>query len=107
MSTLLPNEVFEATGIYPHIGLLDEPRAIDSDDDRIIDQLPLDYSILDEVDYVYPAYNAYFAYMTRGCINKCSFCAVPTLEPTYCNYISLKEQINYTRDTLDSKKTCY
>lgn len=98
MSTLLPNEVYEATGIYPHIGLLDQPGVIDSDDDRIIDQLPLDYSILDEIDYVYPANNAYFAYMTRGCINKCAFCAVPTLEPNYCNYISLKEQINYTRE---------
>lgn len=104
MSTLLPNEVFESTGIHPHIGLLDKPGAIDSDDDRIIDQLPLDYSILDEIDYIYPANNAYFAYMTRGCINKCSFCAVPTLEPTYCNYISLKEQINYTREHFGEQK---
>lgn len=104
MSTLLPNEVFEATGIWPHIGLLDKPGAIDSDDDRVIDQLPLDYSILDEIDYVYPANNAYFAYMTRGCINKCSFCAVPTLEPTYCNYISLREQINYTREHFGEQK---
>ncbi|MFI3240482.1 MAG: hypothetical protein R3Y22_07840 [Bacteroidales bacterium] len=98
MSTLLPNEVFDATGIYPHVGLLDKAGVIDKDDKMIIDQLPLDYSILDEIDYVYPANNAYFAYMTRGCINRCSFCAVPTLEPEYQNYISLKEQINYTRE---------
>lgn len=66
MSTLLPDEVYEATGIHPFEGLLDKPGVIDPDDDLIIDRLPLDYSILDEIDYVYPANNAYFAYMTRG-----------------------------------------
>ncbi len=104
MSTLLPQEVFEATGIRPHIGLLDKPRSIDEDDERIIDQLSLDYSILDEIDYVYPANNAYFAYMTRGCVNKCPFCAVPTLEPTYCGYISLRAQIDYTRAHFGEQK---
>ncbi len=104
LSTLLPKEVYKATGINPHIGMLDKPFTIDKDDDSIIDQLPLDYSILDEVDYVYPANNAYFAYMTRGCSNACSFCAVPKLEPTYCNYISLKEQINYTREHFGEQK---
>ncbi|MDR0919538.1 MAG: hypothetical protein LBM93_09905, partial [Oscillospiraceae bacterium] len=40
----------------------------------IIDELPLDYSILDEIDYHYPTENAYFGYMTRGCVNHCAFC---------------------------------
>ena len=91
MSSLLPNEVYEATGIHPFVGLLNHPGDIDADDDLIIDQLPLDYSILEEIDYIYPANNAYFAYMTRGCVNKCKFCAVPRLEPEYCDYISLKD----------------
>lgn len=94
MSTLLPEEVYQATGIHPFVGLLNHPGDIDEGDTTIIDELPLDYSILDEIDYKYPANNAYFAYMTRGCINHCAFCAVPTLEPTYCDYIGLKEQIN-------------
>lgn len=98
MSTLLPDEIFEATGIHPSIGLLDKPGDIDPDNNEIIDRLPLDYSILDETDYVYPANNAYFAYMTRGCVNKCKFCAVPRLEPEYCDYISLREQINITNN---------
>lgn len=76
MSTLLPNEVYEATGIHPFEGLLNHPGDIDKGDTRIIDTLPLDYSILEEIDYKYPANNAYFAYMTRGCINHCAFCAV-------------------------------
>ena len=90
MSTLLPNEVYEATGIHPFEGLLNHPGDIDKGDTRIIDTLPLDYSILEEIDYKYPANNAYFAYMTRGCINHCAFCAVPKLEPHYCDYIGLK-----------------
>ena len=104
MSTLLPNEVFEATGIHPFEGLLDKPGAIDPGDNLIIDQLPLDYSILDEIDYVYPANNAYFAYMTRGCVNKCKFCAVPKLEPQYCDYISLKKQIEITNERFGAQR---
>lgn len=93
MSSLIPDKVYEATGIHPFVGLLDSPGDIDEGDTRIIDTLPLDYSILEEIDYKYPANNAYFAYMTRGCINRCSFCAVPRLEPRYCDYIGVKEQI--------------
>lgn len=93
MSTILSDKVYEATGIHPFIGLLDSPGDIDEGDTRIIDTLPLDYSILEEIDYKYPANNAYFAYMTRGCINHCSFCAVPKLEPKYCDYIGVKEAI--------------
>lgn len=97
MSTLLPEEVYQATGIRPFVGLLNHPGDIDEGDPTIIDSLPLDYSILEEIEYKYPANNAYFAYMTRGCINHCPFCAVPTLEPIYCDYIGLKKQIEITR----------
>lgn len=93
MSSLIPEKVFEATGIHPFIGQLNKPGDIDEGDTRIIDRLPLDYSILEEIDYKYPANNAYFAYMTRGCVNRCAFCAVPKLEPEYCDYIGIKDQI--------------
>lgn len=104
MSTLLPKEVYEATGIKPFIGLLNHPGDIDKDDPTIIDSLPLDYSILEEIDYKYPANNAYFAYMTRGCINHCAFCAVPTLEPIYYDYISLKEQIHVAQERFGEQR---
>ncbi|MCK5015485.1 MAG: hypothetical protein KAS32_00270, partial [Candidatus Peribacteraceae bacterium] len=39
-----------------------------------------DYSILEQIDYQYPTYDAYIAYSTRGCVNNCDFCAVPKLE---------------------------
>ncbi len=104
MSSLLPDEVYEATGIYPFVGLLNRPGQIDQDNDIIIDELPLDYSILEEIDYVYPANDAYFAYMTRGCVNKCKFCAVPLLEPKFCDYINLKEKIQYTKEMFGERR---
>ena len=103
-STILPNNIYDETGIYPHEGLLDKPGDIDSDNNDIIDELPLDYSILEETDYVYPAHNAYFGYMTRGCIRKCSFCAVSRLEPNYKEYISIKDQIKYIDEHFGAQK---
>lgn len=49
----------------PHCGLLDRPGILDGDTDVIVDELPLDYSILEEIDYEYPAKDCYLAYMTR------------------------------------------
>lgn len=104
MSSLLADEVYEATGIRPFVGLLNHKGDIDKDNDLIIDELPLDYSILEEIDYTYPAHNAYFAYMTRGCVNKCRFCAVPKLEPQYCDYIGIKDKIEYTKQRFGEQK---
>lgn len=100
-ATLLCDDIIEQTGITPIKGLLNKPKMLDKDNailgknkNIIVDTLPLDYSILDEIDYKYPENNAYYGYMTRGCIRKCSFCAVPTLEPEYCEYIPIKQKIN-------------
>lgn len=103
-STILPQQILAETGVNPIVGLLNKPGAIDQDNELIIDELPLDYSILDEIDYKYPANDAYFSYMTRGCPNKCAFCAVPTLEPDFCNYIGIEEQIKEVDKTYGAKK---
>lgn len=97
LASIQPDEIYEATGIRPHCGTLHSKGDIDPDNPYIIDELPLDYSILDEIDYVYPDNNAYFSYTTRGCIRKCAFCAVRTLEPHYVDRIPLKERIERTR----------
>ena len=97
LASIQPEEIYEATGIKPHCGTLHSKGDIDPDNNEIIDNLPLDYSILDEIDYVYPDNNAYFSYTTRGCIRNCAFCAVKTLEPNYIDYIPLKERIACTR----------
>ena len=69
MASILPDQVEKATGIRPFVGTLSLPRQLDQDDDRIVDLLPLDYSILEEIEYEYPASDGYLAYMTRGCVN--------------------------------------
>ena len=93
LASLQPNEIEIATGIKPHVGLLNKPGQLDEGDTQIIDELPLDYTILEEIDYKYDMSNAYHAYLTRGCIRNCAFCAVPKLEPKYNDFIPLKERI--------------
>ena len=93
LASLQPNEIEIATGIKPHVGLLNKPGQLDEGDTQIIDKLPLDYTILEEIDYKYDMSNAYHAYLTRGCIRNCAFCAVPKLEPKYNDFIPLKERI--------------
>src|SRR5580698_7518562 len=78
----------------PHQGLLDKPGELDKDNDIIIDNLPLDYSILDEINYEYPTQSAYFTFMTKGCTRKCAFCSVPKLEPTYKPKIETIDKFN-------------
>lgn len=103
MASILPERVEEATGIRPYVGTLSTPGELD-DNDIVIDTLPLDYSILEEIDYVYPANDGYLAYTTRGCVNRCSFCAVPKLEPEYKSYLPITEQIHRTEELFGGKK---
>ena len=104
LATIQAAEVFEATGIKPFEGVLNKPGQLDKGNSLIIDELPLDYSILDEIEYKYPMNNAYYGYTTRGCIRKCPFCAVPKLEPIYKSYIPLKERIAYTKKMYGDQK---
>lgn len=98
LASIQPNEIEKATGIKPHCGTLHTPyKDIDEDNPYIIDELPLDYSILDEIDYEYPDSGAFYSYSTRGCIRRCAFCAVPILEPQYQSYLPLKQRIERTR----------
>ena len=94
MASVIPKEIQKATGINNiHVGLLNKPGILDKND-IIIDDLPLDYSILDEIDYKYPENNAYYGYTTRGCIRNCDFCAVPIIEPKFNKHVPLTEKIN-------------
>jgi len=94
MATLMP-ELFETT--FPTIrivrGLLNREGTLGLKNEKCIDKMMPDYDILDDIDYKYPANDAYFLYMTRGCGMKCQFCAVQTLEPRYTPYISIRNQI--------------
>lgn len=98
LASIQPKEIEAATGIAPHCGTLHTPfKDIDEDNKYVIDELPLDYSILDEIDYEYVDCGAFFSYATRGCIRRCPFCAVPTIEPQFQPYLPLKERIERTK----------
>lgn len=83
MASLLPDEIEAETGIKPFKGLLNRPGILDEGNKDIIDELPLDYSILNETEYVYPTQSSYFTFMTKGCTRSCAFCAVPKIETSY------------------------
>jgi len=85
LASLLKDDVEKETGIKPHFGLYEK-----------MDRLPPDY----ELSNSYYTNNASFGYMTRGCVNKCPYCAVPKLEPEYVPYIPLKEQIDPNKKDL-------
>lgn len=98
LASLIPELVYEATGIKPIEGLLDKPGILDKGNKHIIDEMPLDYSILYEIDYEYPTQSAYFTFMTKGCTRKCSFCAVPKIETTYKPKIETLDKYQAIKD---------
>jgi hypothetical protein len=104
LASIQPKEIKEATDIKPWVGILGKPGVLDKGDTQIIDNLPLDYSILDEIEYKYPMSNAFYGYMTRGCIRHCAFCAVPTLEDKYIPYIPLQERVDRVRELYGDQK---
>lgn len=98
-------------------GLLGEPPAVslqlddfaeemysDDRDGAPIEDLTPDYSILEQVEYKYPVYDAYFAYASRGCIRKCHFCGVPKLEGDQRDMQSLTSVVTRTRELYGEKK---
>ena len=103
-ATMLPEQIYEETGIKPVCGLLNEPGKLGLPGDECIDQITPDYSMLDDIEYVYPFNDAYFLSATKGCGNKCGFCAVQTLEPTFIPYIDIKDRIKAIDERFGPKK---
>jgi hypothetical protein len=98
-------------------GLLNRPPAVSlqlsdfeeelySDDltSIAIEDLIPDYSILEQISYKYPVVDAYFAYASRGCIRKCSFCGVPKLEGGLYETPSLTSVVNGIEELYGPKK---
>ncbi|MFA4835140.1 MAG: cobalamin-binding domain-containing protein [Dehalococcoidia bacterium] len=93
LATLLGDELEEATGVHVVGGLLDRPGMLDPGDRLRIDELMPDYDILNEVEYKYGLQDSYFGYATRGCPNRCEFCAVRKIEPNFVHYLPMKKQM--------------
>jgi hypothetical protein len=104
MATLLADEIHNETGVTVVQGLLDKPGSLDMDNSIAIDSLIPDYQILESIDYKYAINDAYIAYATRGCTNRCKFCAVHKIEPHFCHYIPIQHQIKGIEDVYGPKQ---
>lgn len=104
LASLLPDRLFNETGIQPTIGLLTSSNLIGYDDNVNIDDLPPDYEILQQVKFNYNYADAYLGYATRGCPRNCDFCAVNKFEPLYFPYIDIKRIINEVKNRFGEKQ---
>ena len=93
-ASILPERFKEA---IPQINILTgqliSSNVLGYDDNINIDILELDYDILWDISYEYPAADSYFIYTSRGCPRKCAFCAVKTLEPQFYDCDNLIRQV--------------
>ena len=118
-ASLLPQMLFEATGVFPHVGLLDKEDPIltrhakDNPDLAYllkcvpsIDNLPPSYDIFGDLHSQYSKILdcAYFLYSTKGCPNSCKFCAVKQLEPEFVDYIPIYPRIKYIAERWGEKE---
>jgi len=95
MASLLPDKVYEATGIYPVKGVVRSPEQIGLSGTENIDFLAPDYDLLDNNLYAINA--TYYAYTTHGCVNECPWCGVPIIEPGGVYYIDIKDMLRSMR----------
>lgn len=107
LATLMPDLIAKHfPTVKNNTRLLNRKGTLGLEHEECIDTMTLDYGILDDIadQYVYPAHDAYFTYMTRGCGMKCQFCAVQTLEPEYIPFISITESIRRVDEQFGPKK---
>jgi hypothetical protein len=104
-ATLLVEKYKKELGIENVIvGQLTSSSLIGYKDSINIDELPLDYDILDDVEYKYPSGDHIFIYTTRGCLRGCEFCAVSKLEPTFKDTNHIVNQIEAVRQKYGDKR---
>ncbi len=95
MASLMPEDIFEETGIYPITGVLNSPQKIGLDGDENIDLIAPDYDLVE--GSVYAINETFYGYTSRGCVNDCPWCGVPKIEPEFVPYIDIKPTIKYLR----------
>jgi hypothetical protein len=101
MASLMAEAIFEETGITPIRGVLNSPEQIGLVGTTDIDRVTPDYELLDS--HRYAINETYYGYTTRGCTNKCPWCGVPKIEPTFVPYIDIKPIIRDLRGRYGDK----
>lgn len=94
----------QAPAIALHLDEFSEELYSDDRAGTAIEDLVPDYSILDQITYKYPVRDAYFAYTSRGCIRKCTFCGVPKLEGAQRDTDSLSDLVKAVDRLYGQKK---
>lgn len=104
MASLMPDEIERETNVRPIEGIINSPQQIGLEGNENIDLLPPDYDILeDNYNNLYAINDTYYAYTTRGCTNHCQYCGVPTIEPSFIEYIDIKGMIRALRNEYGDK----
>ena len=107
-ATLLSSDFKRDTGVENVIKRqLLNSRALGYEDEVNIDALPLDYDILDDISYIYPAGDNYFVYTTRGCPRQCEFCAVRILEPKFETTNNIIDQVRRVDEIYGKKRNLF
>lgn len=104
LASLMFDELWDETGIYPHRGRLKDSTMLGDDNEYIVDDMVPDYSLFDAKPDQYSLLDSYIGYSTRGCVRKCSFCGVPILEPYFLDYIDIKPYINEIKKSYGEKQ---
>ena len=96
-ATLLPGYIRDNVACRVIEGALDHPDMLGLNESPIAEYTP-DYSLLDTVSRKYLPESAYFVRVSKGCVRKCNFCAVPLLEPTFGYLRSVSEQLDFVKE---------
>lgn len=105
LASLMSEELSIETGITPITGVLNSPGVLHDDNKLNIDKMVPDYELFDDTPYEYSLIDdSYFGYSTRGCPNKCDFCGVKTLEPSFIDYLGIKTYIKRIKQKYGEKK---
>jgi len=107
-ATLMASDFKKDTRIHNVIkGQLLSSKILGYEDNINIDALPLDYDILDDIYYRYPAGDNYFVYTTRGCPRGCEFCAVRILEPEFVTTNNITDQVRRADKIYGQKRNLF
>jgi hypothetical protein len=104
MATLMPEDLWKETGIVPIRGVLCEPGVLDDDNKHVVEEMTPDYELFNDSHQKYSLVDdSYFGYSTRGCVRKCKFCGVHTLEPRFIDYEGIKPYIDNIKSLYGEK----
>lgn len=102
-ATLLPQYIKDRVKCQVIEGPLDKADILGPGIPEIATYVP-DYSMIKSVHWEYEPEDSYFCRVTKGCIRKCKFCAVPILEPAFGYLNSIDAQIREVRENFGERQ---